>query len=173
MMFARIFLNRRIMWISSTAQQAIHALLCVAACQDDGAVRVDEIAAAIGCPRNYLSKTLHALVRAGVLRSARGPTGGFRLADAADRTTLASVIAPFEPVGERRCLMGQPACGDAHPCAIHHRWAGVAGTVETFFNETTVASLLDGNPRAATAARDAVRSVRLSNRRMPHGPVTT
>src|SRR5678816_3831863 len=83
------------MWLSSTAQQAIHAVLCIAGSADDGPVRVDEIVAVIGCPRNYLSKTLHLLVRAGVLRSERGPKGGFRLANPPDRITLAHVVAPF------------------------------------------------------------------------------
>ena len=93
------------MWLSSTAQQAIHAVLCIADCGDEGPVRVDEIAAVIGVPRNYLSKTLYALTRAGVLRSERGPRGGFRLATPPDRITLASVVAPFEPMTDRRCLV--------------------------------------------------------------------
>ena len=126
------------MWLSSTAQQAIQAVLCIAGSTDDGPVRVDEIASVIGCPRNYLSKTLHLLTRAGVLRSERGPKGGFRLASPPDRITLARVVAPFEPVGERRCLVGRPTCGDANPCAAHHRWKKVAGSVDDFFNKTTI-----------------------------------
>ncbi len=160
------------MWLSSTARQAIHAVLCVAVFDDDGPVRVDEIAAATDAPRNYLSKTLHALVRAGVLRSTRGPAGGFQLADQTDRITLARVIAPFEPVGERRCLMGLPACGDRNPCALHARWSGVATTIESFFSETTVAGMISGNPRAAKAARDAIQSTRRKNRSNTHGRAT-
>lgn len=161
------------MWISSTAKQAVQAVLCVAACQDDGLVRVGEIAAAVGCPQNYLSKTLHVLARAGVLQSTRGPKGGFRLAEPADNLTLGRIVAPFENVGELRCLMGQPGCGDGvHECAAHHRWSSVAASVEAFFNDTTVGSLLEGNPAAAKAARDAVQTVRLSNQRIAHGPVS-
>jgi len=160
-----------LMWLSSTAQQAIHAVVCVAAVGDEGPVRVDEIAAAMGCPRNYLSKTLHALTRAGVLVSGRGPKGGFRLAEAPDELPLARVVAPFELVGERRCLMGRPTCGDASPCAAHHRWSSVAATVESFFGEVTVGALLSGNPRAAEAARTAIHTARLTGRRPSHGPV--
>jgi len=39
------------MWLSSTAQQALHAVLCIAGSESEGAVRVDEIAAALDCPR--------------------------------------------------------------------------------------------------------------------------
>jgi Rrf2 family iron-sulfur cluster assembly transcriptional regulator len=159
------------MWLSSTAQQAIQAVLCIAGSAEDGPVRVDEIAAAMGCPRNYLSKTLHILTRAGVLRSERGPRGGFRLASAPDRITLARVVAPFEPVGERRCLVGRPTCGDANPCAAHHRWKKVAGSVDDFFTKTTIAGLLKGNPRATAETREVIQSVRHSNPRSSHGSV--
>lgn len=159
------------MWISSTAQQAINAVLCIAG-QDDGApVRVDEIAAVMRCPRNYLSKTLHILVRAGVLRSTRGPRGGFQLSTTPDRLYLERIVKPFEPVGERRCLVGRPTCGDANPCTAHKRWSKVAEQVERFFRETTVASLLRDNPRATAEAREIIQSVRDSNRRSSYGSV--
>ena len=161
------------MWLSSTAQQAIHAVLCIAGSEDRGPVRVDEIAAVTDYPRNYLSKTLHLLTRAGVLRSERGPKGGFQLATPADRLTLARVVAPFEPVGERRCLVGRPTCGDTNPCAAHSKWKKVAGGVDEFFKKTTIADLLKGNPRATAEAREVIQSVRLSNRRMSHGSVAS
>lgn len=159
------------MWLSSTAQQALHAVLCIADGADHGLVRVDEIAAALGYPRNYLSKTLHALVRAGVLRSERGPKGGFQLSAAPGRVTLAQVIAPFEPVGQRRCLLGRSRCGDKRPCVLHKRWSRVAAPVDAFFTKTTVANLLDGNSRASDAAREAIGATRLSSRRKSYGSV--
>ena len=159
------------MWLSSTAQQAIHAVLCIASAADYGPVRVDEIAAALGCPRNYLSKTLHSLVRAGVLRSERGPKGGFQLSAPPEKVTLAQVIAPFEPVAQRRCLLGRPQCSDKHPCMLHERWLRVAAPVDAFFTKTTVANLLGGNSRASDAAREAIGTARLLTRRKPYGSV--
>jgi Rrf2 family iron-sulfur cluster assembly transcriptional regulator len=105
-------------------------------------VRVDDIAGALNTPRNYLSKTLHALARAGVLQSTRGPKGGFQLSAAPDRLWLSEVIAPFQPVGERRCLVGRENCSEADPCRAHHRWSQVAAGVEAFFAQTSVADLL-------------------------------
>jgi Rrf2 family protein len=153
------------MWLSSTAQQAIHAVVCIAGSGNGGPVRVDEIAAATDSPRNYLSKTLHLLTRARVLRSERGPRGGFRLAIPADRLTLARIIAPFEPVSNRRCLVGQPRCSDARPCAVHDQWKNVADAVDNFFSKTTVHDLVAGNPRAAAETREMIISLRNSLRR--------
>ena len=139
------------MWLSSTAQQAIHAVLCVARGGGE-ALRVDGIAAETGFPRNYLSKTLHVLSRAGVLTSERGPRGGFRLARAPEDLTLAVVIAPFSRPG-RRCLLGRPTCGDRNPCAAHARWSKVAGMIENYFSTTTIATLLEDSAAATTQRR--------------------
>ena len=130
------------MWFNATSQYAILAVLFVAGREAEGTVRVDDIATALACPRNYLSKTLHALVQSGVLRSTRGPRGGFRLADRPARLTLDRVVAPFEQLGVRRCLIGRPECGGRHPCLVHARWERVAAAASAFFSQTTVADLL-------------------------------
>ncbi len=134
------------MWLNSTAQNALRAVLVIAEQGDGVPVRVDDIAAALRCPRNYLSKTLHALTRAGVLQSVRGRNGGFLLVDAPEALVLARIVGPFQPVGARRCLLGRATCGDADPCLVHNRWSLVAGDVDAFFSRTTVADLLRKDP---------------------------
>lgn len=134
------------MWLNSTAQNALRAVLFIANEGGVDPVRVDEIAAALECPRNYLSKTLHTLARAGVLTSLRGRHGGFRLADAPSDLILARVIDPFQPAGERRCLLGRAQCGIAEPCLVHERWTQVASQIEEFFGKTSIAELLALDP---------------------------
>lgn len=139
------------MWISGTSQYAIRAVVYVATQGADEPVRVGPIATALDVPQNYLSKTLHQLARVGVLRSVRGPRGGFQLAVPADRLTLARVTAPFDDVGERHCLLGRPQCGDRSPCAAHAHWSGVSTSLQEFFRNTTIADLMpttNGSRRA-------------------------
>ena len=131
------------MWLNSTAQNALKAVLYVAEHGTVEPVRVDDIAAALKCPRNYLSKSMHVLARSGVLRSVRGRHGGFLLTDPPERLTLARVVSPFQAAAERRCLLGRSTCSDARPCAAHHRWSSVAEDIEVFFGETTIADLLN------------------------------
>lgn len=134
------------MWLNTTAQNALRAVLYVAEHGQEAPVRVDDVAASLQSPRNYLSKTMHALTRTGVLQSVRGRNGGFQLAVPASRLTLARVVTPFQPAGERRCLLGRATCRDSHPCLAHHRWTQVASDVEAFFGQTTVADLLKQDP---------------------------
>lgn len=128
--------------LPQTAVYALRAVYCIAEQPGGDPVRVDTIAQRLKVPRNYLSKTLHQLTRAGVLRSVRGPRGGFALVKATSRLTLSEIITPFLPQEGKLCVMGRGACNDRAPCAAHHRWKVVAAEMRTFFNRTTVADLV-------------------------------
>lgn len=165
------------MWISGTTQYAIRAVLYVAEHGADEPVRVDAIAGALGLPRNYLSKTLHALSRAGVLRSGRGPRGGFQLAHDPAVLSLADVAAPFDDLAARQCLLGRAACGWKNPCSAHPRWEEVSSSLQSFFQETTIGHLLGeiaGRPamaprhdRPAAVPGRAGRRAHATRRRSP------
>jgi Rrf2 family protein len=134
--------------LSQTAEYALRAVLFLAD-RDGAPASVDDIAAALHVPRNYLSKTLHRLAAEGVLASARGRGGGFRLAVDPGRLTLLRIVEPFDRLtGERRCLLGRPECSDRSPCPAHRQWGAVSERVAAFFRERTVADLLRGGERA-------------------------
>jgi Rrf2 family protein len=129
--------------LSDTAEYALRAVLFIADREEAGRVNVETVASSLDVPRNYLSKTLHILARNGILDSARGPNGGFRLAIPADRLTLARIVEIFDGDRARRtCLLGRQQCGEANPCPAHHRWKNVADKVSGFFRSTTIADLL-------------------------------
>lgn len=128
--------------LSQTAEYALRAVLFLAERHEPGPVRVEEMAAALGIPANYLSKTLATLVRARVLTSLRGPHGGFALAVAPRDLSLLRVIAPFDRIVERRhCLLGKPECSDHSACAAHHAWKETSEKVAHFFRTTTIADI--------------------------------
>lgn len=130
------------MVLSQTAEYALRAVLYLAGPAAGRQVSVDEIAAQLGIPASYLSKTLQILVKEKVLASERGRTGGFRLAHSPHRLTLLRVIAPFEETsGKRRCLLGRTTCADQTACAAHHAWKPTADRINEFFRMTTVAQL--------------------------------
>ena len=138
--------------LSSTADYALRAILVLARSAGDRPLRADEIADATGTPRNYLGKTLNALAKAGLVTSARGPTGGFSLAVAPETLPVERVVALFDaPRPHTRCLLGTGPCDAARPCSAHHRWSAVMAARQAPFATTTIADLL-GQPAGATAA---------------------
>lgn len=129
--------------LSDTAEYALRAVLYIA--DNDGMIRVDTLAETLGVPRNYLSKTLYALTKAGILTSRRGPRGGFDLAVPADELTLYRIIEPFDAIQARRtCLLGRKECSDINPCPAHHHWKGISEQIANFFRNTTVRDLIEG-----------------------------
>lgn len=138
--------------LSQTSEYAIRAVLHVALTGSSDPVKLEQIADALEAPRNYLSKTLHQLGRAGVLASGRGRNGGFRLAVPPDELTLADIVAPFEPATlARRCLIGDGECSDETACAVHGRWKLIAEPMLAFFRHTTIADLMEGTAVAPGA----------------------
>jgi len=130
------------MILSQTAVYALKAVMYLAEAQKDTPVRVDDIAEALSVPRNYLSKILHVLGRAGLLESTRGPHGGFCLAGPAEDVLLTDVISHFDDVSETTgCLLGRERCSDSDPCAAHARWKDVSTAVRGFLSETSIEDL--------------------------------
>lgn len=129
---------------SRTAEYALRAVVAIASGEDDRPVLAEQIARKSGIPRRYLSKILRDLVHAGILTSARGIGGGFRLRRRPDRLKIIEVIRPFEDMlAARRCPFGNPRCSDDKPCSIHHRWKPVKQAFEQLIEETTIADVID------------------------------
>ncbi len=133
--------------ISKTAKYAVRAVVYLTARAREGQARVpiQDVAAALSVPQNYLSKVMHQLGRAGVLDSVRGPHGGFALAVPPEELVLARITAPFDDTGgPLPCLLKDRPCNPEQPCVAHHRWKQIATETRAFFETTTVTELLDG-----------------------------
>ena len=144
------------MTISATADYALRAVLVLA--RAGCGRRADQIADATGAPRNYMAKTLNALAKAGIVESARGPLGGFRLALPAGAITLSRIVDLFDEARPQTCCMlGNAPCDPARPCAAHHTWTRIVAARRAPLATTTVADLLAGpDVRAASTVAPAL-----------------
>lgn len=86
------------MKLQIASQLAIYALLELAA-QPDRQLTVAQIGEKYGVSSHHLAKVMHALGRAGLVRSVRGAGGGYQFAGNARRTTLLDVMQLFEQLG--------------------------------------------------------------------------
>ena len=130
--------------LSLTAQYALRAALALARA-NGRALKAGEIATATGTPRNYMSKTLNALAREGIIRSRRGPTGGFTLARPPEEISITQISGTFcEERTPARCLLADRACNPAEPCAVHGRWTAVIAAPQAPL-DVTIAELLEEN----------------------------
>lgn len=138
--------------LTKTADYALRALLVLARHGRGRWLPADSIAELTGTPPNYTSKTLYALARAGLLRSMRGPTGGFALAVDPATVTVANIADVFaESVPAPRCLLGARPCDATDPCRAHEHWTRMTTAAREPLRTTTIADLLaDAEPVEAS-----------------------
>jgi Rrf2 family protein len=144
--------------LSKTADYALRAILVLARRGAGRTLSAERIAGLTATPANYLGKTLYALVRGGLLRSARGRSGGFSLAMEPGEITVGRIAAVFgEPPAPRRCLMGTGPCDATSPCPAHRRWSALTAATISPMESTTVADLLaDAEPGEAAHPEDRI-----------------
>lgn len=135
------------MLLSQTCEYTLRAVAYIAQHEAEGSVLAREIASANNIPLKYLQKILRELVRAGLLTSARGIGGGFRLEVGARTAPLAAFVAPFEDtIGRTTCPFGKLKCGAGDTCPIHDHWVGVVDAYRNFMEKTRVVDLIDKPP---------------------------
>jgi Rrf2 family protein len=80
------------MKLTRRSEYALLALIHLARTRREGYVAVAEMAEAQGLPPKFLEQLLVALKHAGLVKSLKGPHGGYRLARPAEKISLAEVI---------------------------------------------------------------------------------
>ncbi|NLA58204.1 MAG: Rrf2 family transcriptional regulator [Firmicutes bacterium] len=96
--------------VSEMLSLALHSMVLIAL-KDQEYVSVKEIATATGASEAHLAKVLQRLAKAGLLRSVRGPKGGFALTKPPEEVTMLDVYEVIEgPIGETKCPTGRPTC---------------------------------------------------------------
>jgi Rrf2 family transcriptional regulator, iron-sulfur cluster assembly transcription factor len=94
----------------------------------------------------YLEQLFVKLRRVGLVESARGRSGGYRLGRAASMITIADVLrAVEEDVQMTRCgIDGGAPCVGGHRCLTHDLWDALGDHIEQFLVRTTLQQVVDG-----------------------------
>ncbi|MFA9478623.1 Rrf2 family transcriptional regulator [Phycisphaerales bacterium AB-hyl4] len=127
--------------LSQTVGYALLALVCLE--PPKGAWRGGvQIAKATGVPKPYLSKILHTLGRAGMIRTKRGLGGGFTLARPAEAISVMDVVEALDGrPWQSRCLLGLSDCSDERACPAHAMWREQRAVIEQHLRSLTLAEI--------------------------------
>jgi len=100
---------------------------------------VEEIATGAGVPKPYLSKILKQLVAGKILKSNKGPGGGYQFARSADDITLYDIKTTIDGIREFvDCALGLDACNDSAPCPAHFIWKDLRAATTRALQSTTL-----------------------------------
>lgn len=141
------------MRLSTKGRYAVMAMADLARRQNDvtRAVALADIAARQEISLSYLEQLFARLRRKGLVKSARGPGGGYRLARTADDTSIADIVhAVDEPLHATRCEKSGPGCMiRGERCLTHDLWADLGDRIEDYLASVTLADVVGGKLRRA------------------------
>ena len=145
-----------------TAQADYAVVMMAAAARHCGGARrlnATLLADATGLPLPTVQKVVSRLSAAGLIESARGTGGGFRLARPPAAISVADIVEACEgPIALTACVeQGRHDCAVEHACRVRPHWPRVNEAVRAALAGVTLAALA-GDPLPAGVAPDRVRS---------------
>jgi len=144
------------MRLSTKGRYAVMAMADLARRQDDAerAVALADIAERQEISLSYLEQLFARLRRKGLVQSARGPGGGYRLARPAEATTIADIVhAVDEPLKTTRCSAPTKGCMlKGERCLTHDLWEDLGHRIEDYLASVSLADVIGGRLRAGRQA---------------------
>jgi Rrf2 family nitric oxide-sensitive transcriptional repressor len=128
------------MKLQISTQLAIFAMLELVA-NPDRQLTIAEISAKFGVSNHHLAKVMHALGRAGLIRSIRGAGGGYQFSGNARRTTLLDIVELFEALSRDGRDAGAPGDGTSEGLALHVVLGEIADTARATLGSITLETM--------------------------------
>lgn len=134
------------MKLSTKGRYAVMALVDLARHGDSRPVSLADIAERQEISLSYLEQLFARLRRGGLVKSVRGPGGGYLLARGAAGTRVADIILSVdEPIAATRCKSNSSiGCHSDHSrCLTHDLWAELGNQIHLFLSSVTLEDVVE------------------------------
>jgi len=120
-----------------------------------GPITLSEISKRQDISLSYLEQLFTRLRKQQLVRSTRGPGGGYSLNKPADQIAVAEIVSAVdETVDTTRCS-GASNCHDGRQCLAHELWDGLSQQIFGFLNDISLQDLMgDGSIKGVAARQD-------------------
>jgi Rrf2 family iron-sulfur cluster assembly transcriptional regulator len=142
------------MKLSTKGRYAVMAMIDIGQHSMGEPVSLAEIASRQDISQEYLEQLFAKLRKAGLVESARGPGGGYRLAHPADEIPMADIItAVDEPLRVTRCEGDAiDGCVKGEQCCAHDLWSALGRQMMYFLASITLEDVVEKRNLALAAA---------------------
>ncbi|MGH8588323.1 MAG: Fe-S cluster assembly transcription factor [Gammaproteobacteria bacterium] len=148
------------MRLTTRGRYAVTAMLDLAVHHEHGPIALADIAERQGISLAYLEQLFARLRKHGLVQSARGPGGGYRLGRVAGAISIAEVIRSVdEGLDATRCK-GLKNCQRSERCLTHDLWEDLSRRIEEFLRDITLGELMATRSVQSVSARQDARVIR-------------
>jgi len=132
------------MRVTSKGRYAVSAMVDLAKQQQGGPVALAAISERQFISLSYLEQLFRRLREGGLVKSVRGPGGGYLMARPASEITVAEVIrAVNEPMHTTMCENGVRGCHRGNRCDTHQLWEALGQHINRFLDAVTIQQVCD------------------------------
>ncbi len=134
------------MRLSTKGRYAVMALVDLASQTDGRPVALADIAERQEISLSYLEQLFAKLRRGGLVRSVRGPGGGYRLSRTSAELRIADIIlAVDEPITATRCQVGSTkgCTATGARCVTHDLWEELGRQIQVFLSSVSLADVVE------------------------------
>jgi Rrf2 family iron-sulfur cluster assembly transcriptional regulator len=145
------------MRLTTKGRYAVTAMLDLALHATDRPITLADISQRQGISLSYLEQLFSRLRKQGLVASARGPGGGYRLSrDASDINVAQVITAVDEKVHVTKCD-GRGDCQNGEACLTHDLWNDLSDQIYNFLDSISLGDLVERNSVKEVAARQEQR----------------
>lgn len=134
------------MKLSTKGRYAVMAMVDIAAHTEGKPIALADVAERQEISLSYLEQLFGKLRRGGLVKSVRGPGGGYLLAFAASDTRISDIILSVdEPIKTTRCTPGSPSgCkSNKSRCLTHDLWEELGNKIHLYLNSVSLADVIE------------------------------
>lgn len=144
------------MKLTTKGRYAVTAMLDLALHSGSGPVSLADISLRQGISLSYLEQLFARLRQHSLVKSVRGPGGGYQLMRESELISVAEVVnAVSESLDATRCE-GQGNCHEGSVCLTHHLWQDLSSQIYQFLNGISLGDLVQrADIRAVSETQDA------------------
>jgi len=134
------------MRLSTKGRYAVMAMVDLASSSKGGPIALADIAERQEISLSYLEQLFARLRRAGLVKSVRGPGGGYLLSRSAEDTRISdAIMAVDEPIRATRCKpnTGTGCQSDKSRCLTHDLWEELTHQIHLFLSSVSLADVVN------------------------------
>jgi Rrf2 family protein len=129
---------------SNACEYGIRAMVYLVGRGESRRVLLKDISDNENIPGPFLGKVFQTLVKAGLLKSSKGPGGGYQLAKPPEATTLYDIYCAIDGGKDlEACAAGLDECTDEQHCPLHESWKPIRESIKTYLENTSLRDMAE------------------------------